>query len=139
METIPHVTPTDKVILFDGECVLCNRVCRLIIRYDKSKLFKLTSMQSKKGQDILIYLKQPTKSYSTMLLVEGERVYCKSTAFFRIIRLLPLPLYLLSMFRILPLFISDFIYKIIAENRMRFFGKQEQCMLAEEDHRNRYL
>lgn len=137
--TIPYIQNNDKIIMFDGKCKLCNIWCKLVIRYDKNYIFKLVSMQSEKGQAILIQLKQPTEYFETMLLIENNNIYHKSTAFLRIVRLLSFPVNFLSVFKIFPNFLRDFIYDHIAQNRYKLFGKYEQCILPSADHKNRYL
>ena len=135
----PHINFDDNVILFDGVCKLCNGWSRFILKYDINHIFKLASVQSEKGKDILKYLGMPTEHFDTMLYLQGEKVYKKSTAFFNIVRLLPFPISLLSVFRIIPLPIRDWMYDRVALNRYYLFGMYEQCVLPEEKHRNRFL
>lgn len=137
--TIPYIKNDDKIIMFDGECKLCNIWCKLVIKYDENHMFKLVPMQSEKGQAILIHLQQPTEYFETMLFIENNNIYHKSTAFLKIVRLLSFPINFLSVFKILPTFLRDFIYDHIARNRYKLFGKYEQCILPGEDHKNRYL
>ena len=63
--------PDLKIILFDGVCVLCNYWARFIIKYDTQKKFKLASVQSPIGQEILKYVGMPTTTFDTLLYVEG--------------------------------------------------------------------
>ena len=53
----PHLEEDDKAILFDGVCKLCNAWSNFIISHDKNHHFKLASVQSKEGQEILAYFK----------------------------------------------------------------------------------
>ncbi len=49
------VSATDKVILFDGVCKLCNAWSNFIIKNDKHRFFKLCSVQSEECQAILLH------------------------------------------------------------------------------------
>ena len=69
----PHLGENDNVILFDGICKLCNAWSNFIIRHDKNHNFKLASVQSQEGKDILRYFNYPTDEYETMLVVNGAR------------------------------------------------------------------
>jgi predicted DCC family thiol-disulfide oxidoreductase YuxK len=47
-----------------------------------------------------------------------------------------------SLFRytiIVPRFIRNYIYQLVAANRYRLFGKQAQCMVPKEEEKGRFL
>ena len=138
-KTIPHIDSSQKVILFDGSCKLCNAWCNLVIRYDKGNVIKLLSMQSDKGQSVLQHLGKPTNNFETMLFIDNNRVSGKSTAFFNIIQHLSFPIKSLVFLKYLPIAIRDYIYDLIAKNRYILFGKYEQCPLPNKEHEDRYL
>lgn len=138
-ELPPHLGSHDSVILFDGVCKLCNAWSNFIIRYDIDKKFKLASVQSEEGQDILRHFGYPTDVYETMLVVEGARCYEKSEAFFAVVRKLRFPWKILLCFRLLPLSLRDWLYLRIALNRYRWFGRYDYCSLPDPDHESRYL
>lgn len=135
----PYVKQQDSVILFDGVCKLCNAWSNFIIKYDVNKNFKLASVQSDEGQAILTHFGYPTDFYETMLVVEGERCFEKSEAFFAVVRKLNFTWKLLLVFRVMPLFIRDWFYSRIALNRYKIFGKYQYCVLPTPDHEARYL
>ena len=95
--------------------------------------------QSEKGQAILKYLNLSTEHFETMLYIENNTFYEKSSAFIKIIKNLPLPIKLLYLLKYIPNMIRDFIYDRIARNRYKIFGKYNECTLPTEDHNNRYL
>ena len=135
----PHVGVTDKVILFDGVCKLCHGWSRFIIRFDQKRVFKLATIQSEQGQAILKHFDLPTSHFDTMLYIENNQVYEKSTAFLKVTKYLPWPFKLLQVFYIIPRPIRDWLYDRIALNRYRLFGKYDQCMLPTADHDSRFL
>ncbi|PCH60505.1 MAG: thiol-disulfide oxidoreductase [SAR86 cluster bacterium] len=139
MNLPPNIEENEKVILFDGVCKLCNSWCNFIIKNDKNYRVKLCSVQSEQGQKILKYFDFPTEVFESMLYVEGNSVYQKSDAFFKIMALLGRPWSLLSIFKIIPKPIRDFLYDRIALNRYSLFGKYDVCQLPNADHEHRYL
>lgn len=135
----PHINVGDRVILFDGVCKLCNVWARFIIKYDKKHHFKLCSVQSSQGGDILAYFNYPTDVYDTMLLVTNNHCVDKSDAFFSIVTTLGFPFKTLSIFSLLPASFRHWLYDVIARNRYRLFGQYDHCILPSPDHKNRFL
>lgn len=137
--TPPYMQLGDKVILFDGVCKLCNAWSKFIMSYDTGYVFKLASVQSKEGQAILQHFNYPITHFDTMLFINENQAFEKSTAFLNIVSLLPAPIRYLRFFRILPRFLRDFCYDRIALNRYWLFGKYQTCLLPTPDHERRYL
>lgn len=135
----PHLRKEDRVILFDGVCKLCNAWSNFIIRYDKNHKFKLASVQSQEGKDILKHFNYPTDVYETMLVVHGTTCLDKSDAFFYVMRILGHPWGLISYFKIIPSSLRNWLYDRIALNRYKVFGKYDYCSLPTPDHEKRYL
>lgn len=135
----PGVSMQDRIVLFDGVCKLCNAWTRFLIRYDRRMKFKLASVQSPQGQAILRWHGFPTETFETMLLVEGERVYTKSSAFIRVMARLPFPWFFFAGAWLIPRFIRDWLYDRIALNRYALFGRHDTCILPSADHRARFL
>lgn len=139
MNLPPNIQKNDLVILFDGVCKLCNAWSNFIIKNDKKQQFKLCSVQSLEGKKILNHFQFPTEHFETMLYVEGNQYYQKSEAFFNVIQKLGMPWSLLTILKILPKSLSDWLYDRIALNRYTLFGKYDYCRLPEADHQNRYI
>ena len=135
----PYVEASDKVILFDGVCKLCNAWSNFIIKHDKQRLFKLCSVQSKEGKEILNHFGYPTEFYDTMVYVEGNQSFQQSDAFFLIVATLGYPWKIICIFRIFPKRLRDYLYDRIALNRHRLFGKYEYCNLPSADHEARFI
>jgi predicted DCC family thiol-disulfide oxidoreductase YuxK len=135
----PGISASDRVVLFDAVCKLCGAWARFLIRYDKHRRFKLASVQSPEGQAILAWFGLPTDYYETMLLVEGPRMYTKSTAFLRIMKRLPPPWPLAAVGWIVPTGLRDWAYDRIALNRYALFGRYDECLVPSPDHEARFL
>jgi predicted DCC family thiol-disulfide oxidoreductase YuxK len=127
------------VLYFDGVCNLCNSAVQFVIRHDKRKLFRFASLQSAAGQLASATLPHPLKTADSILLYEQGAWYGHSTAALRTLRLLGGGWQLLYIFIIVPPFIRDAVYRLIARNRYKWFGKREQCMVATADLKVRFL
>ena len=139
-ETLPpNIELTDKVILFDGVCKLCNAWSNFIITQDKNYVFTLCSVQSEEGQKILSHFGFSSDVYETMLYIEGTECFTQSEAFFRVIVKLGYPWKILCLFWPVPSFIRNWLYDRIALNRYRLFGKYDYCSLPTADDEKRYL
>jgi len=129
----------DHIILFDGACKLCHGWSRFVIYADKKHVFKLATVQSDQGQQILRHFGLPSDQFDTMVYVENGKLYVKSAAFLKAMSRFPLPYYLLCVFWVIPQHIRDWLYDRIAQNRYRIFGKYDQCIVPTADHNERFL
>ena len=133
------------IILFDGVCNLCNASVQFIIERDPTAIFQFASLQSEAGQAILAKnalnaaLNNDASAEDSVILVENGQVYDRSTAALRIARRLSGAIKLLYVFIVVPKPIRDFVYKIIAKNRYRWFGKQDACWMPTKELKARFL
>ncbi len=128
-----------SIILFDGVCNLCNSSIQFIIKRDKKHHFLFTSLQSDAGQELLLHFKLKKSDFDSIILIQNNKVYQKSTAILQISRYLPGLWKLNYAFIIFPKFIRDFVYTIIANNRYKWFGKKEVCMIPTPELKARFL
>lgn len=116
-----------SVILFDGICPLCILSIQFIIKHDVNKIFRFASLQSSFANNELSKNSIPSKEISTIILIEENKVYTKSTAALKIAKQLNGIWKIFYLFIFIPPFIRNFIYDIIANNRYKWFGKKESC------------
>jgi len=130
---------SDKnIILFDGECALCNRFVLFVIKQDKKKVFHFSSLQSEVGKSIAN--EHDLNDISTIVFVSEDVAKTKSLAVLSIFNRLPFPYHLLNIFYLIPYFIRDELYDIVARNRYSIFGRNKTCSLYEnEDWKERVL
>ncbi len=133
------MNPEPKIILFDGVCNLCNRTVQFVLKHDKKAIFKFALLQSKAAQRLLENSDLSKPGMDSILYIRGNQVIRKSTAVLYILRDLRGLWKLAFGFMILPAFIRDFIYDIVAKNRYRVFGKRDSCMIPTPELKNRFL
>ena len=124
-----------NIIFFDGICNLCNSSVNFIITRDREARFKFAPLQSEIAKN---YLDQ-TEEFESIVLLTNGGVYKKSTAALKIARELKGGWKLLYIFIILPKFLRDFFYDIIAKNRYKWFGKKDACMVPTPELKSRFL
>ena len=134
-------TEAVAIVLFDGVCNLCSASVRYIIDRDPSGYFQFASLQSKVGAELLAEhgMKPPEGDPDSILLIEDGVVHDHSTAALRIARKLASPIKILSIFRIVPRFLRDLVYRFIARNRYRWFGRTDTCAVPTPQLRARFL
>lgn len=120
-----------RVVLVDGGCVLCSRTVRFIRRRDGTGGFRFLSLGSPQARALLARSPIPADAESVILYDNG-RVYLRSEAVFRILAHLRWPWRLLTAFRVLPRWLTDPAYRLVARYRYRLFGRSDVCLIAED-------
>ncbi|KAF7035605.1 hypothetical protein CFC21_046443 [Triticum aestivum] len=120
--------PADSrpIMLFDGVCNLCNGGVRFVREHDPGRSIRYVPLQSDSGRKLLRRSGRSPDDISSVVLVEKDRSYIKSDAVLRIMEYLNLPFPQLAAFlKIAPLFVRDFAYDNVANNRYVVFGRSE--------------
>jgi predicted DCC family thiol-disulfide oxidoreductase YuxK len=129
---------TRAIILFDGVCNLCNNSVQFIIKRDPTAYFQFASLQSDVGVKLRKTYDLPTH-IDSVVLIENNKVFVKSNAALHICKHLKGMWKLLFVLKLLPQFIRDGLYEIVAKNRYKWFGKRDQCMLPDQNRKDRFL
>jgi len=137
-------TPAPATILFDGVCNLCHGFVQFVIRHDAAGRFRFASLQSAAGQALLAaagqpHLAAPSADPDSVVLVAGGRVYTHSAAVLRIAGHLGGAWRLAAVGWLVPRAWRDALYRYVARNRYRWFGRQESCLLPTPALRARFL
>jgi predicted DCC family thiol-disulfide oxidoreductase YuxK len=126
------------IVLFDGECNFCNSAVNFILRHERDQSLRFAASQSEFGQRELASHGLPAKPGS-IVLVEGGRIYTKSSASLRLARYLRRPWRWLGALAIIPAPVRDMVYGWVAANRHRLTGRAEQCRFPTEELKSRFL
>lgn len=127
------------IILFDGVCNLCNGSVLFIIKRDPEAKFSFASLQSSFGQSQLKKFNLPLGELNTIFLIKDENFFHKSDAALEIAKGMSGLWPALYIFKIIPSFIRNFVYDLIAKNRYRWFGKQDACMIPTPELKARFI
>ena len=130
---------TKKIILFDGVCNLCNSSVLFVIQRDPKDQFRFAPLQSEIGQSLAAKHKIDTTDVDSIILIDGDQVYVKSTAALHIAKYLTGGYPLLFGFMIIPRFIRNWVYNYVAKNRYKWYGKKESCMIPTPALKSKFL
>lgn len=127
------------VVIFDGVCNLCNGYIVFLMKHEKQPVLKFTPLQTEQAKKLLSKLEHNPKAFNSVAFVYQNKIFYKSKAVFEIVRYLKRPYSWFGVFKILPLFITDGIYNLVANNRYRIFGRKKVCMTPDESMKGRFL
>ena len=127
-----------NIIVFDGVCNFCNRIVKIIIRHDPGCQIHFAAQQSEAGIKLLqeYSIKEST---SSVVFITNGMVYYQSDAVIEIAKLLTGWPSLFKNTIIVPRFLRNAIYRLIAANRYLIFGKQATCMVPNEEDKERFV
>lgn len=137
--SIPGFPDDRPIIIFDGHCVLCSRFARFVLRHDRREVFRLMAAQTPIGQSIYRHFHLDPVQFETNILLENGQAWFKSAGTVRMFEHLGFPWSLCGALRVVPRPWLDRIYNLIARNRLRWFGSQAICFLADPVHRDRFI
>jgi len=130
---------SQKIILFDGVCNLCNSTVQKVIENDSENQFRFASLQSEFGQKFLEENHLSKEEFNSMILIDGNQIYTKSEAALRIGRELKGIYRLSGLLLVFPKFIRNPVYDFVAKNRYKWFGKRESCWLPTPELQERFI
>jgi len=135
MENVLH----KNIILFDGFCNLCNAAVVFVLKRDKKGYFSFASLQSETGKQLIGSYGFDVANGETIILIENNQLYTRTTAALRIARKLSGVWPILFLFIVVPKFIRDGVYNFIARNRYKWFGQRDTCALPLPGWKERFL
>jgi predicted DCC family thiol-disulfide oxidoreductase YuxK len=141
---LSSASETNPIVLYDGVCGLCNRLVQFVLKRDKRDYFRFASLQSDFANELLTRYGLDPHDLDTVYLVRNysqadEKLLARSDAILFLLKQLGGIWRLSAMGKVLPRIMRDGIYKLVARNRYRVFGKYEACMLPEAKHRAKFL
>lgn len=118
----------ERIVLYDGVCGLCNRAVAWLIARDGGQ-FRYAQLQGETAAALRRAHPNIPTSIDTVVFVDGDRAYLRAKAFFRMMRYLPRPWRWLAPLGVLPSFLIDLPYRLVARIRYRIWGKVDACRL----------
>lgn len=134
-----NILKNKTILLFDGYCNLCHSSVQFVLKHEKNNELYFTSLQSPIGVEILKYYSINPNEIDSLVLIEKNKAYVKSSAALRVSKYLkglyPIAFGLL----IIPSFIRNWVYDYVAKNRYKWFGKMDNCLVPDENLSKRFL
>jgi predicted DCC family thiol-disulfide oxidoreductase YuxK len=122
------MNPSLAILKFDTTCLLCNRTVQFILRHDKKDVFLFDALKTGEYEGI-----------DSVILIHQGQTYFYSTAVLKVFALLGGWWKILLIFIIIPVSWRDGLYKLIAKNRSKWFGKTDTCLIPKEKDRRKFL
>lgn len=129
----------NNILLFDGVCNLCNNAVQFVIKRDRNAVIKFASLQSTIGQKLLLEHQLSNTQFDSFVYIKNNKILLKSTAALHLMKDIGGIWTLLYAFIIVPTFIRNFVYDIVAKNRYKWFGQKETCIIPNEKWSKRFL
>jgi predicted DCC family thiol-disulfide oxidoreductase YuxK len=138
---IPESSP---IVLYDGVCGLCNHLVQFLLKRDNRNRFRFASLQSEFARNLLTRHGADPHDLDTVYVVKDycepeESLLARSDAVLYMLKQLEGLWKWAGIARVLPKALRDAVYRLVARNRYRVFGKYESCMLPEPKHRQKFL
>jgi predicted DCC family thiol-disulfide oxidoreductase YuxK len=133
------------ILLYDGVCGLCNRLVQFILRRDRKAIFRFASLQSSVAAKILTRHGGNPTDLDTVYAVlnhdrPDERLLSRSDAVIFALKQLGAPWRAAaSLLQLLPKFLLDPAYNLIARHRYRIFGRSDTCTMPKDADHIRFL
>jgi predicted DCC family thiol-disulfide oxidoreductase YuxK len=129
----------DRLLLFDGECNLCNGTVNFIIRHDRRKRFLFAPLQGPFAETHFPGFVPRAGSPQTLVYHRLGKTFTRSTGALHIARDLDGAWPLCFALIVVPRFLRDPVYDLVARYRYRWFGRLESCMVPTPELRDRFL
>lgn len=133
--------PKDKkIVLFDGDCNLCNGFIQRIIAHDKADVYRFASLNSNYGKTLQSYLGINSQNIDSIILYEPNvAYYLQSEAAIRILKDFGGMNTFWGVCLYFPEFLRNGVYNIVAKNRYNWFGKNKSCLIETPELKNKFL
>lgn len=129
----------NPIILFDGDCALCNGALRWVIARDPDRRFQLASLASPIARRLLARRGLNPEELNSVVLLDNDTAYLRSDAALRVAAQLRWPWRWLGGLRVIPRPVRDWVYDLVARNRHRWFGRTVNCALPSPEVAARLL
>jgi predicted DCC family thiol-disulfide oxidoreductase YuxK len=129
----------NRIILFDGVCNFCNSSVNTVIKLDKKRYFRFAPIQSEIGTQLMLKHGLDPLKFDSVILIDNNRAYTSSSAVINILKKIGGIYSLAYAFIIVPPFIRNGIYKWVARNRYKWFGKKDTCMVPTPETRSLFI
>lgn len=137
--TNPPEPAGDAIVVFDGVCALCSGWVGFLLRHDRARRFRFAAMQDDAGRQLLARHGLDPDDPMSFLLLDASGARTDSDAIIAVLERIGGAWRAAGVLRLLPRRLRDRLYRALARNRYRWFGKRETCYLPPAAERDRFL
>ncbi len=121
------MTPPRALVIFDGECALCNGFVAWLIRHDRHASFLIAGSAGEVGRAALSAAGLEDAIAASTLVVWDGRAYLRSDAVARVAAGLPWPWRSAMLTTVVPRPWRDAVYNVVAARRPRVEAEDPAC------------
>lgn len=132
-------SPSTVLVLFDGDCALCNHSVLFLLEHDRLGTLRFAPLDSETGRRVVGAPELPPGGPGSILVVDDGEILRESQAVLRLIGHLNFPWSLLGAARVVPRGICDAVYRWVARHRLRWFGTTDGCSLMRTAWKDRFV
>ena len=113
------------IVVYDGDCNLCNFWIRKIKRHKKGAALKLLPFKEISSDHIaVIQFNKHLSIPDSIILIEGKKISIESNAILKTSKILGGWFNVFLVGYIIPKYLRDRLYRFIARNRYKWFGRR---------------
>ena len=129
----------DRVIIYDGQCFLCNQWLHFLPPRDPERRYCFCPLQTATGRQLMRMHGLDPDNPSSFLYLEQGQPYVGTEAIIRAVSGLGGRWRTVALLRVVPRVLRDVVYAVIVRNRYRWFGGSPTCVMPSADLRRRFL
>lgn len=129
----------ETVLLYDGHCLMCSSLVKWVMKRDQKEKIRFGALQDDAIEPLMKSAPAKIRDADSVVLYTDQKFYMRSTAILKLYGILGFPWSMLTVFRIVPAVIRDAVYRFIARNRKRWFGKSDSCYLVPMEKRSLFI
>lgn len=126
-----------NIIFFDGVCHLCNGYINFLIQLDSKKVMRYSALQGKTALERLTEAQR--LELKSILYFKNGKVLEKSSAVIESLSDVSSCFFWIKTLYVIPAFVRNFIYDLVAKNRYKLFGKSDLCRIPTAEERQYIL
>lgn len=123
----------DRIVLFDGDCAVCDATVRFLLDRDRDRRLHFAPLQGPTAARIRDRHPEWPEDLDSLVLVERvgdtEVLSWYTTGVLRMLRVLPAPWRWIAALEAVPAMLRDPFYRAFAAIRLRVFGRVTSCRL----------
>ena len=132
-------SPNPAIVFFDSHCLLCNGSVQFILKHEKKHILQFAPLGGVTYNDRIVNHSSDTIPDS-IVVFHNHQLFIYSKAIILILISMGSYWKVLGIVgKIVPSFISDYLYRIVTNNRYKWFGRTDSCLLPSPANSYRFL
>lgn len=129
MLNLPAISQSHAIAVVDGECALCSKSAQFIARADKTNRVRITPSQSPLGKALMEAAGLDADDPTSWLVLDHGVIHTELDAVIHLGNILGGVGRLANLMRVLPQVWRNAVYRVVARNRIAWFGTADLCAL----------